>query len=72
VGIPRGRIVAAVTFNHGKWLEHYGALIERSGGQHETSPSRFPDLRVPTWFPEVVLTGHDPTSWGAENRPKKR
>ena len=26
----RGRIVAAVTFNHGKWLEYYGAMIERS------------------------------------------
>ena len=25
-----GRIVGAVTFNHGKWLEYYGALIERS------------------------------------------
>ena len=26
----RGRIVGAVTFNHGKWLEYYGAMIERS------------------------------------------
>jgi hypothetical protein len=26
----RGRIVAAVTFNHGKWLEYYAAQIERS------------------------------------------
>lgn len=36
----RGRIVAAVTFNHGKWLEHYGALIERS--------APFPPLRPAT------------------------
>ena len=27
----RGRIVAAVTFNHGKWLEHYARLIEQVG-----------------------------------------
>lgn len=26
----RGRIVAAVTFDHGKWLEYYGKLIEHS------------------------------------------
>ena len=25
-----GRIVGAITFNHGKWLEYYGAMIERS------------------------------------------
>ena len=25
-----GRIVGAITFNHGKWLEYYGRLIERS------------------------------------------
>ena len=37
----RGRIVGAVTFDHGKW---------------------------PTAFPDVVLTGHDPTSRGAEFR----
>ena len=26
----KGRIVAAITFNHGKWLEYYAAMIERS------------------------------------------
>src|SRR5580693_420255 len=26
----KGRIVAAVTFNHGKWLDYYAAMIERS------------------------------------------
>ena len=26
----RGRIVAAVTFDHGKWLEYYARLIEQS------------------------------------------
>jgi len=80
----RGRIVAAVTFNHGKWLEYYGALIERSApfpppapgydqaGDMTPVPARFPDPRTPTAFPDVVLTGHDPTERGAEYRPKKR
>jgi len=80
----RGRIVAAVTFNHGKWLEYYGALIERSApfpppppgydqaGDMKPIPARFPDPRVPTGGPDVVLTGHDPNERGAEYRPKKR
>jgi NADPH-dependent 2,4-dienoyl-CoA reductase/sulfur reductase-like enzyme len=80
----RGRIVAAVTFNHGKWLEYYGALIERSApfpppppgydqaDDMKPMPARFPDPRVPTGTPDVVLTGHDPTDRGAEYRPKKR
>jgi NADPH-dependent 2,4-dienoyl-CoA reductase/sulfur reductase-like enzyme len=80
----RGRIVAAVTFNHGKWLEYYGALIERSApfpppppGYDEAAdvkpvPARFPAPGVPTGTPDVVLTGHDPTDRGAEFRPKAR
>jgi NADPH-dependent 2,4-dienoyl-CoA reductase/sulfur reductase-like enzyme len=81
----RGRIVAAVTFNHGKWLEYYGAMIERSApfpppppgydqapGDMKPIPARFPDPRVLTGVPDVVLTGHDPTDRGAEYRPKKR
>ena len=78
----RGRIVGAVTFDHGKWLPYYGAMIERSApfpppppGYDEATaftpmPARFPDPRVPTGIPDVVLTGHDPTSRGAEFRPK--
>ena len=27
----RGRIVGAVTFDHGKWLQYYEALIKQSG-----------------------------------------
>ena len=80
----QGRIVAAVTFNHGKWLEYYGALIERSApfpppppgydqaGDMTPIPARFPDPRVPTGVPDVVLTGHDPTDRGAAFRPKQR
>lgn len=78
----RGRVVGAVTFNHGKWLEYYGAMIERSAPfppppagfdlPKDTTPmpARFPDPRVPTGIPDVVLTGHDPTSRGAEFRLK--
>jgi NADPH-dependent 2,4-dienoyl-CoA reductase/sulfur reductase-like enzyme len=81
----KGRIVAAVTFNHGKWLEYYGGLIERSApfppappgydlpdGDMKPIPARFPAEGVPTGAPDVVLTGHDPTERSAEYRPKKR
>ncbi|CPR05414.1 ferredoxin reductase [Mycobacterium bohemicum DSM 44277] len=81
----RGRIVGAVTFNHGKWLPYYASLIERSAPfpppppgydrpvLFEPLPARFPDPREPTALPDVVLTGHDPTSRGAEFRaPEKR
>ncbi|MET8871202.1 FAD-dependent oxidoreductase [Nocardia sp. NPDC004604] len=78
----RGRIVGAVTFDHGKWLEYYGALIERSAPfpppppgydrprDMTPIPARFPDPHVPTEIPDVVLTGHDPTSRGAEFHPR--
>lgn len=74
----RGRIVGAVTFDHGKWLQYYAAMIERSApfpppppGYDQAAvptpmPARFPDPRVPTEIPTVVLTGHDPTSRAAE------
>jgi len=73
----RGRIVAAVTFNHAKWLEYYAAQIERSApfppapagfdqpGDMKPVPAAFPDPRTPTATPVVVLTGHDPTERGA-------
>jgi 3-phenylpropionate/trans-cinnamate dioxygenase ferredoxin reductase subunit len=79
-----GRIVGAITFNHGKWLEYYAAMIERSAPfpppppgydlptNAEVMSARFPDPREPTGIPDVVLTGHDPTSRGAEFRPKAR
>src|SRR5580692_754223 len=80
----RGRIVAAVTFNHGKWLEYYGSLIERSAPfpppppgydaapDMKPMPARFPAPGVPTGNPDVVLTGHDPTDRQAEYRTKER
>lgn len=78
----RGRIVGAVTFNHGKWLPYYASLIEKSAPfpppppgydrpvEAEVMPARFPDPREPAGNPDVVLTGHDPTSRGAEFRPR--
>lgn len=80
----RGRIVGAVTFNHGKWLPYYASLIEQSAPfpppppgydrpvLASPMPARFPDPREPTGIPDVVLTGHDPTSRGAEFRPAAR
>ena len=76
-----GRIVGAVTFNHGKWLPYYAELIEKSGPfpppppgydrpvNSEVMPARFPDPREPAGNPDVVLTGHDPTDRTAEFRP---
>ena len=78
----KGRIVGAVTFNHGKWLPYYAEMIERSGPfpppppgydrptDNDVMPARFPDPREPAGLPDVVLTGHDPTSRGAEFRPR--
>ena len=79
-----GRIVGAVTFNHGKWLPYYAELIGRSGPfpppppgydvpvNNEVMPARFPDPREPAGNPDVVLTGHDPTDRTAEFRPRSR
>ncbi|MFE4961130.1 NAD(P)/FAD-dependent oxidoreductase [Streptomyces sp. NPDC056653] len=78
----RGRIVAAVTFDHGKWLEYYGKLIEQSGPfpppppgwdqppDMKPIPAEFPQLGVPTAIPDVVLTGHDPSERSAEFRSR--
>jgi NADPH-dependent 2,4-dienoyl-CoA reductase/sulfur reductase-like enzyme len=78
----RGRIVGAVTFNHGKWLPYYASLIEKSAPfpppppgydrptDAEVMPARFPDPREPAGNPDVVLTGHNPTERSAEFRPR--
>ncbi|MCX4514589.1 FAD-dependent oxidoreductase [Streptomyces sp. NBC_01619] len=78
----RGRIVAAVTFDHGRWLEHYAQLIEQSGpfpppppgwdrpDDMKPIPAEFPAPGVPTAIPDVVLTGHDPSERRAEFRPR--
>jgi NADPH-dependent 2,4-dienoyl-CoA reductase/sulfur reductase-like enzyme len=69
----RGRTVAAVAFDQGKWLEFYLDQIERAApfppqyrnvAQPESRrvlPSEFPDPAVPTEGPMIVRTGHSPT-----------
>jgi NADPH-dependent 2,4-dienoyl-CoA reductase/sulfur reductase-like enzyme len=67
-----GQLVAAVTCNQAKWLEHYERLIENAAPfpppppvadqskRRVPVPAAFPDSRVPTHEATVVLTGHDP------------
>ena len=80
----RGRIVGAVTFEHGKWLQYYEAQIKRSGpfpppaagfdlpADMRPVPAEFPARGVPTEAPDVVLTGHDPSERRAEFQPRAR
>jgi 3-phenylpropionate/trans-cinnamate dioxygenase ferredoxin reductase subunit len=78
----RGRIVGAVTFDHGKWIPYYEAQIARSAPfppnpagsdfpeDMRAMPAEFPARGVPTETPDVVLTGHDPAERRAEFRPR--
>ncbi|OBA70751.1 ferredoxin reductase [Mycobacterium sp. 1554424.7] len=80
----RGRVVGAVTFNHGKWIPYYEAQIARSAPfppnpagsdfpeDMRVMPADFPARGVPTETPDVVLTGHDPSERRAEFRPRQR
>ncbi|MFY1621225.1 NAD(P)/FAD-dependent oxidoreductase [Micromonospora sp. WMMD736] len=80
----RGRIVGAVTFDHGKWIPYYEAQIARSmpfppnpvGSDFpedmRAMPAEFPVRGVPTETPDVVLTGHNPSERSAEFHPRKR
>jgi 3-phenylpropionate/trans-cinnamate dioxygenase ferredoxin reductase subunit len=79
----RGRIVGAVTFNHGKWIPYYEAQIARSAPfppnpagsdfpeDMRVMPAEFPARGVPTETPDVVLTGHNPSERRAEFRPRQ-
>ncbi len=67
-----GQLVAAVTFDHARWLEFYQRLIEQAAPfppkisvadqptPRSPVPAAFPDPRVPTYDATVILTGHDP------------
>jgi NADPH-dependent 2,4-dienoyl-CoA reductase/sulfur reductase-like enzyme len=80
----RGRIVGAVTFNHGKWIPYYEAQIARSGPfppnpvgsdfpeDMRVKPAEFPARGLPTETPDVVLTGHDPSERRAEFQLRQR
>jgi hypothetical protein len=79
----RGRIVGAVTFDHGKWIPYYEAQIARSAPfpphpigtdlpeDMTVMPADFPARGVPTEAPDVVLTGHDPSERRAEFRLRR-
>jgi 3-phenylpropionate/trans-cinnamate dioxygenase ferredoxin reductase subunit len=80
----RGRIVAAVAFDQGKWLDYYAGLIAQSApfpppppgwdrpAEMTPIPAEFPAAGVPTGLPEVVLTGHSPSDRRAEFRSRRR
>jgi NADPH-dependent 2,4-dienoyl-CoA reductase/sulfur reductase-like enzyme len=69
----RGRTVAAVTFDQGKWLDFYRQQIAMAAPfpprylnvDHPASrrpvPAGFPDPAVPTEGPRIARTGHSPT-----------
>jgi NADPH-dependent 2,4-dienoyl-CoA reductase/sulfur reductase-like enzyme len=72
------RMVAAVTFNHGRYLEYYRHLIETASpapvpvGDAEgnvAEDARFPDPGAPYEFPPVVVSGRSPTSMEARRVP---
>jgi hypothetical protein len=68
----QGRIVAAVTFDHAKWLEFYQGLIESSAAfppplrtaEQQAAmrplPAEFPERIFPNYQATVVVTGHAP------------
>ncbi|GAA2607942.1 hypothetical protein GCM10010399_43490 [Dactylosporangium fulvum] len=69
----RGRIVAAVAFDQGKWLQFYEELIVRSApfppdvrtvdlsDERRPVPARIPDHPIRNREATVVVTGHDPS-----------
>jgi NADPH-dependent 2,4-dienoyl-CoA reductase/sulfur reductase-like enzyme len=78
-----GRLVAAVTFDQGKWLEFYQRLIERaapfplelpvadSPPSKAPVPAAFPDPHLPIREATVVLTGYDPNEQRVEWIPRQ-
>jgi NADPH-dependent 2,4-dienoyl-CoA reductase/sulfur reductase-like enzyme len=75
------RIVAAVTFNQGRYLDHYRNLIEQAGpppvpvGQAAGNvpvDARFPDPAVPYSGPTIIVSGRSPTEMRAEEVPADR
>jgi NADPH-dependent 2,4-dienoyl-CoA reductase/sulfur reductase-like enzyme len=67
-----GRVVAAVTFNHAKWLEFYRGLIETAAPFPDAvaaldgasiaapEPAAFPGPGMASTGPTVAVTGHAP------------
>ncbi|MFD4232371.1 NAD(P)/FAD-dependent oxidoreductase [Streptomyces sp. NPDC058545] len=70
----RGRVIAAASFDAGKWLGFYQQQVEAGASfppDHQVVDGRtdalqpadpaFPDPHLPTHEPTVTLTGHSPT-----------
>jgi hypothetical protein len=67
----QGRIVAAVSFNQGRFLDSYQRLIERSAAfppstnvteapaENKPVPAKFPDRATVVRQATVILTGYD-------------
>jgi len=77
-GNTEGRIVAAATFNHGRWLEYYRRLIEQARALPDPFDDELPGKPQPARFPltddayhgaTVVVTGHSPTQMEAVRLP---
>jgi hypothetical protein len=78
-----GRLVAAVTFDQGKWLEFYQRQIERAASfpldlpmvdrppSTAPVPAAFPDPHLPIREATVVLTGYDPNEQRVEWIPRQ-
>lgn len=70
----RGRVIAAVAFDHGRWLDFYRRLIESAApfppdftGVDRPPPgttavsSAFPDPSLPSHGPTVTVSGYEPS-----------
>lgn len=66
-----GRVVAAVSFNSGKWIDFYERLIEQAApfppemardAAHAVAPADFPDPAIVRRQATAILTGHDPST----------
>lgn len=76
--LDSGRIVAAVTFNQGRYLEYYRHLIERAApppvpvgaaAGNVAQDARFPDPAAPYSTPTVIVSGRSPTHMEARRVP---
>jgi Reductase C-terminal len=83
----QGRIVAAIAFNQGKWLEHYRRLIAEAApfppdaatvdkaADQKPVPAEMPTEREPWASAEeadLVVTGSEPGQWRAVWRSRTR
>jgi NADPH-dependent 2,4-dienoyl-CoA reductase/sulfur reductase-like enzyme len=78
-----GQIVAAVTFNHGRWIEFYQGLIEQAAPfppvmavadrpvSSAPVPAAFPDPAVVTRTATAILTGYDPNERRVQWVPRR-